>query len=168
MIQFLGIKTDEKGWKHFAWIATLNGIDIDYKTGLGHSKSPYTLDGAGGIKSNMFGKPKPMSGHLLISVDKDQARDFLSVFNMSRTLWNAERLDYIYVKIPRVRDILWSLYMDASGAQESFDDWCSNYGYETDSRRTLETYLACQESGHKLRKIMKSKNYLERIQAWEL
>ena len=27
---------------------------------------------------------------------------------------------------------------------------------------------ACQESGHKLRKIMKSKNYLERIQAWEL
>lgn len=168
MIQFLGIKTDDSGWKHFAWIATLNGVDVEYRTGLGHSKSPYKLDGARCIKNNIFGKPKPMPGYLLESISKDQARDFLSVFNLSRTLWNAERLNWIHVKVPRVKDILWSLYMDASGAQESFEDWCSNYGYDTDSRRALNMYFACQESGHKLRKIMKSKNYLERIEAWEL
>lgn len=168
MIQFLGIKTDANGWKHFAWLVTLNGVDIEYKTGLGHSKSPYTLDAARCIKSSIFGKPKPVPGYLLTSISKDQARDFLGVFNMSKVQWNAERLNYIHVKVPRVKDILWSLYIDASGAQESFDDWCSNYGYDTDSRRALDIYLACQESGHKLRKIMKSNGYMERIGAWEL
>ena len=168
MIQFLGIKTDEKGWKHFVWIATLNGVDIEYKTGLGHAKSPYTLDAARCIKSSIFGKPKPKSGYLLMNISKEQAQDMLSIFNMSRTLWNAERLDCIYIKIPKVREILNSLVMDYTCAQDTFEDFCSNMGYDTDSRRALETYLACQESGHKLRKIMKSKNYLERIQAWEL
>ena len=91
MIKFLGIKTDASGWKHFAWIATLNGIDIEYKTGLGHSKSPYTLDAARCIKSSLFGKPKRKPGYILMSVTKEQACDLLSAFNMSNTLWNAEK-----------------------------------------------------------------------------
>ena len=56
MIQFLGIKTDVNGWEHFAWIATLNGVDIEYKTGLGHSKSPYILDAARCIESSPISK----------------------------------------------------------------------------------------------------------------
>lgn len=168
MMQFLGIKTNASGWKHFSWLATLNGVDVEYKTGLGHSKSPYTLDGARCIKNNIFGKPKHKPGYILMSISKDQAYDLLGVFNMSKVQWNADRLNYIYVEIPKIRDILHSLYLDCSCAQDTFEDFCDNMGYDTDSRRALDTYLKCQESGHKLRKIMKSKNYMERIQAWEL
>lgn len=168
MITYLGLKTDAQGWKHFAWLVTLNGVDISYRTGIGHSKSPYLLDAARCIKSSLFGKPKPEPGYLLVSISKEQAQDMLGIFNIRKTLWNAERLNYIYVKVPKVRDILWSLYVDYSCTQDTFEDFCSNMGYDTDSRRALDTYLACQGSGAKLRKIMKSENYLERISAWEL
>lgn len=47
MIQFLGIKTDDNGWMHFAWLARLNGVDISYKTGIGHCKIANSVDKAG-------------------------------------------------------------------------------------------------------------------------
>lgn len=34
---------------------------------------------------------------------------------------------------------------------ESFEDWASNFGFDTDSRTALKTYLACQEQTDKFR-----------------
>lgn len=42
--------------------------------------------------------------------------------------------------------------LEASGT--SFDDWASNLGYDTDSRKAEAIYLACQESGTKARKLV--------------
>ena len=53
---------------------------------------------------------------------------------------------------PKLDDVLYALIGDASASEESFDDWCSNFGYDTDSRKALETYLQCQETATKLRK----------------
>jgi hypothetical protein len=55
-------------------------------------------------------------------------------------------------KKPSLDDVLHSLVLDASACDQSFDDWCSDYGYDTDSRKALETYLTCQENATKLRK----------------
>lgn len=44
---------------------------------------------------------------------------------------------------PTAGSVLYSLLLDASGADENFFDWCSNYGYDTDSRKALATYEAC-------------------------
>jgi hypothetical protein len=41
--------------------------------------------------------------------------------------------------------------VDTSG--QSFDEWCENYGYDTDSRKALETYLSCQAGEPKVRAI---------------
>ena len=76
--------------------------------------------------------------------------------------------NYTWAIVPKIKDILYALALDYSFAQDTFEDFCSNLGYDTDSRKALETYLKCQESGHKLRKILKSKNAIERILAWEL
>ena len=54
---------------------------------------------------------------------------------------------------PELGDVLSSLLMDSSACHDSFEGWCSDFGYDTDSRKALETYLACQESGAKLRAI---------------
>jgi hypothetical protein len=40
---------------------------------------------------------------------------------------------------------------DAVGSAQTFDDWCSNYGYDTDSRKALQIYMDCQEIAKKLR-----------------
>lgn len=58
---------------------------------------------------------------------------------------------------PFAASVLYCLLYDATACDMSFDDWCDNYGYDTDSRKALETYLACQSTGNKLRIIFSSK-----------
>ncbi len=55
---------------------------------------------------------------------------------------------------PTAADILNCLADDAHSATDSFDDWCANMGYDTDSRKALETYTECQRIGGKLRTFL--------------
>lgn len=54
---------------------------------------------------------------------------------------------------PHVAGVLHSVILDSSACGQSFDDWCADYGYDSDSRRALQTYLACQENAAKLDKV---------------
>jgi hypothetical protein len=53
---------------------------------------------------------------------------------------------------PELDGVLHSLIMDSAACEESFEDWCSNFDYSTDSRKALQIYLDCQENAAKLRK----------------
>lgn len=55
-------------------------------------------------------------------------------------------------KKPKVADVLHSLILDASAADENFHDWCANYGYSDDSIKAMNTYNACLETAQALRK----------------
>jgi hypothetical protein len=52
---------------------------------------------------------------------------------------------------PTVANVLHSLFMDASAADESFSDWCDNLGYSDDSIKALNTYKACCDIAKHLR-----------------
>lgn len=54
---------------------------------------------------------------------------------------------------PHAADVLYSLLLDASADNQSFADWCADFGYDEDSRKALATYLACQENARMLRRI---------------
>jgi hypothetical protein len=43
---------------------------------------------------------------------------------------------------PTAADVLESLLSDAAGAGGDFDDWCADYGYDTDSRKAYATWEA--------------------------
>ena len=49
--------------------------------------------------------------------------------------------------------VLYCLLLDMSCANDTFEDWCGNLGYDTDSRKALQAYLSCQENGTNLRKV---------------
>lgn len=53
---------------------------------------------------------------------------------------------------PKVADVLHSLIMDSSAADENFHDWCADYGYSDDSIKAMSTYKACLETAQALRK----------------
>jgi len=55
-------------------------------------------------------------------------------------------------KKPTNADIMYSLLLDAYAANESFSDWCSDYGYDDDSIKALNTYKTCCEYAVHLRK----------------
>lgn len=51
---------------------------------------------------------------------------------------------------PDLLDVLQCLLSDGSAADESFDDWCANFGYDTDSRKAFATYELCKKTGEML------------------
>lgn len=53
---------------------------------------------------------------------------------------------------PTVADVLYSLFSDATAADENFSDWCANYGYSDDSIKALNIYKACTETAQNLRR----------------
>lgn len=56
--------------------------------------------------------------------------------------------------LPKCVDVLNAVLLDASGIDgTSFDMWCGDYGYDTDSRKAHETYLACLKECDDLRRV---------------
>lgn len=47
------------------------------------------------------------------------------------------------VNAPTMGEVLNSLAGDASGAQQKFEDWASDYGYDVDSRAAEKIHKAC-------------------------
>ncbi len=39
---------------------------------------------------------------------------------------------------------------------EGFEDWCADYGYDTDSRKALELYEQCQRIGKQVHRLLGS------------
>lgn len=54
---------------------------------------------------------------------------------------------------PCAASVLHSLILDSCAVGQSFGQWCSDLGYDTDSRKALATYEACQINGDKLNRI---------------
>lgn len=57
---------------------------------------------------------------------------------------------------PDIESVLNSLVMDGSALfdGEPFEDWCMNFGYESDSRKAHKIYKKCLDIGHNLNKLL--------------
>lgn len=54
---------------------------------------------------------------------------------------------------PGPAGIIYSVLMNKSACNQSFADWCSECGYDEDSRKALATYEACQQEYNKLQSM---------------
>lgn len=63
-------------------------------------------------------------------------------------------VDYYRPTPPKAADVLSNLISDAECSDQSFADFCAELGYDEDSRRALETYLACQNAGREVRRLL--------------
>lgn len=54
---------------------------------------------------------------------------------------------------PHPASVLYCMLSDADALNQSFFDWCDNYGYDNDSRSAERTYQACCKIGEKLRHV---------------
>lgn len=69
---------------------------------------------------------------------------------------------------PKVDELLECLFSDSEAGQESFDNFCDNFGYSADSIKAASTYARCIETKHKLRKALgvhyeKEKERIEKL-----
>ena len=106
------------------WHVNFNSFESEFFMGLGHRKP---VRGAPE-------RPKSWSGRKSIAQDD----------------W-----DKLYLKPtpPTAASVLHSLIADSTAARMSFNDWCDDYGFDTDSRKAMKTYIECQETDTNLRKV---------------
>jgi hypothetical protein len=58
------------------------------------------------------------------------------------------------VREPNAADVVSSLCSDARSGADTFEDFCGNFGYDTDSRKALDLYLQCQNIGRDVRRLL--------------
>lgn len=118
-----GTATKRDGWECDAWTYQLwrpsaeerNGktLEDSYYTGIGHRKS----------KVPMPPDIKRLAPRIL-----------------ARVWWEEANIKPV---APHAAGILHSLMLDASGAEQNFHDWCSDFGYDSDSIKHQNVYNAC-------------------------
>lgn len=60
-----------------------------------------------------------------------------------------------HTKEPTAADVLSCLISDASsGDSGSFGDFCCDFGYDTDSRKAFDLYMACRKVNKRLRHFL--------------
>ena len=71
-----------------------------------------------------------------------------------RTLTVPFGMGYGLTSDPDAEGVLECLLSDASSADEDFDSWAADYGYDTDSRKAERTYKQVQAQTAKLRRFL--------------
>lgn len=53
-------------------------------------------------------------------------------------------------EVPSAAVVLSAIRSDAEAGVEDFEEFCANFGYDTDSRKAYATWEECREAGRKL------------------
>lgn len=110
---------------------------FDFYTGIGHRIS----HGKNGYK---------LSTNQLDSVK--ELRDLLGKDRLDDTAIKLKN-NVDYAVSPTQASVLYCLLLDASSAEQNFNDWCSDLGYDNGSISAFKTYQACCDTLEKMRKI---------------
>lgn len=142
-------RTDKRGLN---WKVTLlrNGREIlttDYSAGIGHCPAyKLPVKDAGSIASIMREGiiALEIEGGFAVKKPYEGARSWVA--DKSRPL------------LPNDADVIYSLIRDANTIDyPTYEEWASEYGYDTDSRKGEAIYQACIEIGLKLRAALGDK-----------
>lgn len=121
---------DKGGWNHFLYSVSIgtdsNMFTTQYKYGLGHSQ----LDPVAALRN-----PPPMN------CKKDSPR----YLHWISTVLKPTK--------PKNSDIMYSLLMDSEAGNYSFQDFCDNFGYSSDSIKDFSIYQECKKTSKNLRKV---------------
>ena len=66
---------------------------------------------------------------------------------------------------PSVADVLSCLLSDANAIHMTFEEWCSDFGYDSDSRKAEKTYLACVAMGRDVYRVLADADLQELAEA---
>ena len=114
----------EDNWEHYKFNCNIEGECFTFRVGIGHVKR---------FRGDNANKKAREEGYEII-------------------LENDYHLGVLRLKRIKISEIVYCTLMDYT--EENFQDWCDNFGYDTDSRKALATYLECQENYVRLRKAL--------------
>jgi hypothetical protein len=126
---------------------------FDFYTGSGHR---YIKKSVGSVTKHYIESVKAVTG-----LDK--------VLIVESKVTSQDKRDYSYTDsyavTPTQAGVLYCLLLDAESGSMSFDDFCSEFGYDNDSISDFRTYQACMAITKQVQKLFTSS---ERQQLQEL
>ena len=136
-----GLLEDDNGWEHYAFTVLINGQSFPYKKGTGHSWRSNTDRYFGGTRKAASKKLNVPEEYII----KDSTNTFIAK--------------------PLECEVIYSLLMDAFVCGDSFNGFCDALGYDTDSRKALDSYLQCQEQTERFNNLFncEAREAFERI-----
>lgn len=137
------------------WLVTLeaNGqkIETDYMQGIGHVPGrPQHFD------RTIAGQEERKAFDSAAQTGKYPSARFGRQWNLNA--WAMKPLPE-----PTLESVLYSLVMDASARDYTFEEWASEYGYDTDSIKAEASYRACVDIGVGLLRIVGGSANLETL-----
>jgi hypothetical protein len=134
----------EDGWPCISYTVGIKGETFSYRMGIGlvkwvHPRSSHGSFPLGIEEQLIFGQMRNKQCH----------PEYLP--QLARI---AAQLAIKQKAQPNPAEVLACCAREGRDAEESFDNWCATFGYETDSRKALACYDACTENGKKARRIL--------------
>lgn len=152
-----GIATSKDDWECIQFNCRLsrNGKPFwngPYSMGLGHVKLPASLSFRVSDEQHSLFLTLKSKPNAKVKPEYMQAK-----LGLYQELATRQKL------APTLPDVMYSLLFDGSAFfdGESFDSWCSNFGYDTDSRKAEATWKACVETGMALRRSLSAEEVRE-------
>jgi hypothetical protein len=71
-----------------------------------------------------------------------------------KTLYDVEQEKSYKPRKPKVEEVLNCLLLDSTATDLTFDEWCGELGYDTDSRKAEKTFNLCNEQGKLLKRLL--------------
>lgn len=127
------------------WSVKIGLHDFDFYTGIGHRIS---------VPVNNY-KLSPNQTKSVVALC-----DLLGNNRLDNTVFKLSNNKDFAVS-PTQASVLYCLLLDASGAEQNFNDWCADFGYDNDSISAFKTYQSCCDILEKMRKIFTSKQRAE-------
>ena len=140
-----------EGWPCFAW-----GVELSrgshkvrfptYRMGVAHHK----------VSTNVYDKDT-IPGNVEIARARSR--------NGRATLYESGLR--VTPTPPNIADVLMSLQSDARFGEQSFEDFCGDVGYDTDSRAAYQTWRQCGEISRLLISLLGHHGYADFMQCTE-
>lgn len=83
---------------------------------------------------------------LIRAVKKEGNRYYNRMLDQFKTELEACRAQWLKLINPNIADVMHCLLIDARCSEGTFEDFCDELGYNSDSIKDLNTYLACQKT----------------------
>ena len=138
----------ENDWPCIAYSVTIGSETFPYALGIGHVD--WKKAARNPSASRLFGND--VRAVELVAAGR-------TLVDRSITAYLAARIAKDQKVQPSAADVLASVCREGMDADQSFENWCGDFGYDTDSRKAEDIYRACTENGKKARRILGAENY---------
>ena len=142
-VRLMDTEIKEKGenWEHDLWRVKFGDFSTTFKTGTGHRV----------VKINPAMHPKNLQALCtLTGANVNQVHQITRGTVQLKGSKLARDTRHTYTAPPTQASVLYCLLSDADALDYSFDEWCDNLGYDSDSIKANSMYEACREIARNL------------------